>query len=159
MDSHHFGWNNSSSPSRALRQNQRNGVSKHARIAARDLVSFHALGSVTDPAGTLGEPAVTDDALKGELFGPWDRHRRLTTVWEQLDILDDSLNLNNVVELPQRARNLARRQFTSAFPGLFRVPHSFACDHFGVATSTEALYIEGMKFSKVELDGDAENLI
>lgn len=61
--------------------------------------------------------------------------------------------------MSQRAKNKAHRQLVAVCNGLYQVPPTYACDRFNVGTSDEALYIEGMHSTMVELDGDADNII
>lgn len=39
------------------------------------------------------------------------------------------------------------------------MPPTYECDRFNVSTSDEALYIEGMHSTMVEIDGDADKII
>lgn len=110
MDNHNFGQSAPLRASRALRKHQHCHLPENAHIVAHDLVSVRAIASVTEPISTLGEPAVTEDALHVELFARWAQNSRLSIVWEQLDVLDDRADLNNVVDLAQRAQNRPPRQ-------------------------------------------------
>lgn len=99
MDNHLFGQNIPPHASRVLLQHQRRRLPEHARIESRDLFSVPTLASVTNPAGTLSEPAVTSDSLSGKYFSRWALHRRLNIFWEQLDVVVDHADLNTVVQL------------------------------------------------------------
>lgn len=73
--------------------------------------------------------------------------------------MNELADVNTVVDLPQQAHNLEHHQLTSVCNGLYQVPLAYACDSFGVATSAEPLYIEGMKSIMVEMEGDYDILI
>lgn len=83
----------------------------------------------------------------------------MNIIWEQLDIVGHRADLKTIVGLPQRARNRARRQQTSTCNEIYQMATTFSCERFRVATSAEALYVEGMKSVMVELDDDADRFI
>lgn len=112
-----------------------------------------------ESTGTLSEPTVTADALKGQHFSRWAPHLRLNLIWDQIEFVDNRADLGAVDDLRQSARNGARRVLTEACNGLYQVPSGFTADRFGVPTSVEAFYIEEMQTVLIELEGTDEDVL
>lgn len=132
--------------------------SAHAFLPATFLdIALSALQWI--PRGTLFDPEFMADALKGQNFSHWAPLRRFNLIWDQLELVDNLSDPSEVEELPQNARNRARRVRKEECNRPDQAPSHFTTDRVSVPTSVEVLSVEEMEAVILELDGNDEDVL